>query len=143
MRECWIRATKYGAILFPRSMKAGRKRRQGMIIECVGPRCCRPGTSRSASGIMETRNNRGTFTPTFKILDVALPDKYPKAKCPTAYVSLLLLLFGYVQYSLRYLCFVFILHMSNSSSLYASTRIEYIGRASCFPSSCLPSTLFY
>ena len=64
-----------------------------MIVECVGPRCCRFGTSRSASGIMEARNKRGTFALTFRILDVALPDKYPKAKCPTAYVSWFLQLF--------------------------------------------------
>lgn len=58
-----------------------------MIIECVGPRCCRPGINRSTSGITEARNNRGMFTFTFITLDVALPDKYPKATCPTAYVG--------------------------------------------------------
>ena len=57
-----------------------------MIIECVGPRCCRLGINRSMSGIVEARNNRGMFTFTFRTLDAALPDKYPKAKCPTAYV---------------------------------------------------------
>jgi len=58
-----------------------------MIIECVGPRCCKPGISRSTSGITEARNSRGMFTFTFRTLDVALPDMYPKARCPTAYVS--------------------------------------------------------
>ena len=87
MRMCWVRAMKYGVAFFPRSMRAGIRRRQKMIIECVGPRCCRMGISRSASGIMETTNNRGMFTFTSRILDVALPDKYPKARCPTAYVS--------------------------------------------------------
>jgi len=68
-------------------MKAGRKRKQEMIIECVGPRCRRPGINRSTSGITEARNNIGMFTFTFRTLDVTLPDKYPKAKCPTAYVN--------------------------------------------------------
>ena len=87
MTMCWVRAMKYGVALFPYSMKAGRKRRQKMIIECIGPRCCRPGINRSTSGIMEARNNRGMFTFMFRILDVTFPDKYPKARCPTAYVS--------------------------------------------------------
>lgn len=57
-----------------------------MIMECVGPRCLRTGIKKSMSGSVEAKNNRGTFTFTFRSLDVALPDKYPKAKCPTAYV---------------------------------------------------------
>jgi len=80
-----------------------------MIIECVGPRCCRPGINRSASGITEARNNRGMFT--FRILDVSLPDKYPKARCPTAYVGGSPDCLGkfntlYVNYALylRYIC---------------------------------------
>ena len=87
MRMCWVRAMKYGVAFFPRSMKAGSRRRQKMIIECVSPRCCRPGINRSASEIMETTNSRGMFTLTFRTLDVVLPDKYPKARCPTAYVG--------------------------------------------------------
>lgn len=58
-----------------------------MIRECVGPRCSKPGISRSMSGMMENANNKGTFTLTFRRLDDAFPDKYPRAKCPTAYIS--------------------------------------------------------
>ena len=31
MRECWVRATKYGVALFPKRMKAGRKSGQETI----------------------------------------------------------------------------------------------------------------
>jgi len=54
--------------------------------EWEGPRCSRPGINRSMSGITEATNSRGMFTPTLKNLDAVLPDKYPKAKCPTANV---------------------------------------------------------
>jgi hypothetical protein len=36
---------------------------------------------------MEIRNSRGMFTLTLNSFDVAFPDKYPRAKCPTAYVA--------------------------------------------------------
>ena len=96
-----------------------------MISECIGPRCCRPAINRSASGIMAAVNNRGMFT--FRILDVALPDKYPKARCPTAYVSDPSNCLGRLdKFSLRYLCFVLALHTLDSSSLYPSLIIEFI-----------------
>jgi len=72
--------------LFLKSMKAGRNSKQNNITECSGPRWCRPGISRSTSGRTETRNNKGMFIFTFRILDAVFPDKYPRAKCPTAYM---------------------------------------------------------
>jgi len=77
----------------------GRKSRQKTITECSGPRCSRPGINRSMSGSTETRNNRGMFTFSFRIFDAALPDKYPRAMCPTAYIIC----------SFNYLTFVFVL----------------------------------
>ncbi len=65
---------------------AGRKSRQKIITECRGPRCLRPGISRSTSGRTETRNNRGMFMLTLRILEAAFPERYPRAKCPTAYI---------------------------------------------------------
>ena len=59
-----------------------------MIREWVGPLCCKPGISRSMSGMMEARKSRGRFTFTLRNLDVAFPVKYPSARCPTAYISL-------------------------------------------------------
>jgi len=58
-----------------------------MISEWVGPRCSRPSINRSASDMTEATNSRGMFTFTLRSLDVALPDKYPRARCPTAYMS--------------------------------------------------------
>ena len=72
--------------LFLKSMKAGRKSRKNNITECSGPRCCRPGISRSTSGSTDMRNNRGMFVFTFRILDAVFPDRYPRARCPTAYM---------------------------------------------------------
>lgn len=34
----------------------------------------------------EMRNIKGKFMLTFSILDAVFPDRYPKAKCPTAYI---------------------------------------------------------
>jgi len=65
----------------------GKKRKQKRMREWEGPRCSRPGINRSMSGITEATNSRGIFTLTLKILDAVLPDKYPKAKCPTANVG--------------------------------------------------------
>ena len=67
-------------------MKMGRKSRDMMIREWVGPRCSRPGINRSMSEMMEATNNSGMFTLTFRSLDVVLPVMYPRARCPTANV---------------------------------------------------------
>ena len=58
-----------------------------MIGEWVGPRCSRPGITRSMSDMTDASNSNGTFTFIFISLDVAFPHKYPMAKCPTAYVD--------------------------------------------------------
>ena len=58
-----------------------------MSIEWKAPLCSTKGTRRSMSGRMETRNNKGIFTFTLNSFEVALADKYPRAKCPTAYVA--------------------------------------------------------
>ena len=65
----------------------GRKSRQKTITECIGPRCSRPGISRSMSGSTEARNNKGMFIFTSRILDAVFPDRYPRARCPTAYMG--------------------------------------------------------
>jgi len=67
-------------------MKRGRKSRDMTIREWVGPRCFRAGINRSTSDIIEATNNKGTFTLTFRSLDIAFPVKYPKARWPTANV---------------------------------------------------------
>ena len=69
-----------------------------MISEWVGPRCSRPSISRSTSDITEAMNSKGMFTFTPRSLDVALPDKYPRARCPTAYMSCpsYFCVFGYI-----------------------------------------------
>ena len=72
--------------LFLKSMKAGRKSKKNNITECSGPRCFRNGISRSTSGRTEARNNKGMFVFTFRILDAVFPDRYPRARCPTAYM---------------------------------------------------------
>jgi len=46
-----------------------------MMIECVGPRCSKPGMSRSMSGKRETKNRRGTFTSAFRSLDDVFPNR--------------------------------------------------------------------
>ena len=56
-----------------------------MSIEWKGPLWSMKGTRRSKSGRMEIRNSRGMFTLTLNSFDVAFPDKYPRARCPTAY----------------------------------------------------------
>ena len=38
------------------------------------------------SAMMETRKSKGRFTFTLRSFDVAFPVKYPRARCPTAYV---------------------------------------------------------
>ena len=63
------------------------KTRMETIREWVGPLCCKPGISRSMSGMMEARKSRGMFTFTLRSLPVAFPVRYPKARCPTAYIS--------------------------------------------------------
>ena len=55
-----------------------------MSIEWKGPLCSMKGTRRSKSGRMEIRKSRGMFTLTLNSFDVAFPDKYPRARCPTA-----------------------------------------------------------
>jgi len=72
--------------LFLKSMKIGRKSRQKTITECIGPRCSRPGINRSMSGSTEARNNKGMFIFAPRILDAVFPDRYPRARCPTAYM---------------------------------------------------------
>jgi len=64
----------------------GMKSRQKTITECIGPRCSRPGTSRSMSGSTDMRNIKGMFMFTFRILDAVFPVRYPRARCPTAYM---------------------------------------------------------
>lgn len=73
-------------VLFLKSMKAGRKSSENTITECSGPRCFRTGISRSTSGSTDTRNNTGMFALTSRILDAVFPDRYPRARCPTAYI---------------------------------------------------------
>ena len=58
-----------------------------MIIECVGPRCFSPGINKSTSDMIESAKSNGTFTSAPVSLDVAFPDRYPIAKCPTAYID--------------------------------------------------------
>ncbi len=72
--------------LFLTSMKAGRKRKEKSIRECIGPRCCSPSITMSISGRTEARKSNGMFVGTFRVLDVAFPDRYPRARCPTAYI---------------------------------------------------------
>lgn len=67
----------------------GMKIEMERIREWVGPLCSKPGISRSMSGMMEARKRSGIFTFRLRSLSVALPVRYPKAKCPTAYVSFL------------------------------------------------------
>ena len=64
----------------------GRKSRLNSIAECIGPRWYRPGISRSMSGSTDMRNSKGMFMFTFRILDAVFPDRYPRARCPTAYI---------------------------------------------------------
>jgi len=54
----------------------------------VGPRCVSPGISRSMSGMIESANSKGTFTSTCASFDVAFPERYPMARCPTAYIDI-------------------------------------------------------
>lgn len=65
----------------------GRKRRQKSRAECRGPRCTRPGISRSMSGRTDAKNSRGRLRFTLSDLDVSFPVRYPRAKCPTAYMN--------------------------------------------------------
>ncbi len=65
----------------------GMKSRQKTIMECSGPRCSRFIIMRSMSGSTEIRKIKGRFKSTYRILDAAFPDRYPKAKCPTAYIG--------------------------------------------------------
>jgi len=39
------------------------------------------------SGMMDRKNRRGGFTLVFMSLDVASPERYPKARCPTENVK--------------------------------------------------------
>jgi len=77
---------KYGVAFFLHIMKTGKKSIEIMASEWVGPRCCKPGISKSMSDMMEAANNKGMFTFAFRSLDVALPVMYPRAKWPTANV---------------------------------------------------------
>jgi len=63
---------------------AGRSNAQKTIGEWVGPRCSKLGISRSMSGRVEARNRRGMFAFTFRSFDEIFPERYPRAKCPTA-----------------------------------------------------------
>ena len=74
------------------------KTRMETIREWVGPLCCKPGISRSMSGIMEARKRRGMFMFTLRSLPVALPVMYPRARCPTAYIEFLLLVFRLILF---------------------------------------------
>lgn len=85
--ECRAKAMKYGAALSLYSMNAGRKRTKNRTMEWVGPRCGRMGMNRSTSDMTEATKSKGTFTFTLRSLDAAFPDKYPRARCPTAYVD--------------------------------------------------------
>jgi len=62
---------------------AGRNNTQREIREWVGPRWAKAVMSRSMSGKVEARNRRGMFAFTFRSFDEALPDRYPRARCPT------------------------------------------------------------
>jgi len=64
-------------------MRAGRSNTQKTIEEWVGPRCSKLGINMSMSGKVEARNRRGMFAFTFRSFDEVLPDRYPRAKCPT------------------------------------------------------------
>ena len=64
--------------------KMGRKSRLNTTTECIGPRWYSPGISRSMSGSTETKNNNGRFMFKPRILDAVFPDRYPRARCPTA-----------------------------------------------------------
>lgn len=68
-------------------MTRGMKIRMEMVMEWVGPRCCRPGISRSMSGITEARKSREMFGFMSRSLPVAFPVRYPNARCPTAYIG--------------------------------------------------------
>jgi hypothetical protein len=84
-------------------MKVGRKSREMISREWVGPRCSRMGTNKSMSDMLETTNNKGMFTLTFRSLDVALPVIYPTARCPTAnvYYSSLCCGFGHLSEDMK------------------------------------------
>ncbi len=65
------------------------KRIRKVIREWVGPRCSKPGISISMSDITEAKRRREILVLTFRYLLTPLPVKYPKAKCPTAYIFLI------------------------------------------------------
>ena len=64
------------------------RRMRKVIREWVGPRCSKPGSSISMSGMTEAKRRREMLVSTFRCLPAALPVRYPKAKCPTAYIFL-------------------------------------------------------
>lgn len=78
---------RYGRARVPYNLKSGRNRRVKTMKEWVGPRCSiRLGISRSISGITEKRNRRGMFTFVLVSFDMVFPERYPRARCPTANV---------------------------------------------------------
>jgi len=118
---CWITATKYGAAIFLKNKNMGKKRRQKSSIECRGPRCTKPGINISMSGKTDAKNSKGRLTLTPSFLDVNFPVKYPKAKCPTAYMNCSLKHLGAKLFSLSNIKnpiskFVVCLNVPNSSN---------------------------
>jgi hypothetical protein len=70
------------------AMKIGMKAMKAVMIEWVGPRCLmrpRASKSMSASGIIDRVRMVGMFILVLSSFDEALPVRYPRAMCPTAY----------------------------------------------------------
>ncbi len=91
------------------------------------------------------RNNRGMFVFTFRILDAVFPDRYPRARCPTAYMfcSFSCLAFAFLPrisvlacYLMLYSCATYVEFIKSISE----QQPECTRRAGCCLSRCLPST---
>jgi hypothetical protein len=70
--------------IFLYSVIIGTKIKAYRTIECIGPRCIKPGTRKSISGRIDARKISGTLTLAFRNLAVPFPLMYPRARCPTA-----------------------------------------------------------
>jgi len=77
----------YGRACFLHTRIEGMARAMMKMIECVGPRCSRPGISRSTSAIIEAAKSKGMLAVVFRSFDVPFPKMYPKAMWPTANVA--------------------------------------------------------
>jgi len=90
-----------------------------------GPRCTKPGINISMSGKTDARNNNGKLILTSSDLAATFPVKYPRAKCPTAYMNCFLKhlnahLFLLTNINNTISQFVMWVNTPNSSTLYIS-----------------------